>query len=359
MTCLTLCENGDTLPVKPIKWVGNATEGHIWIIDQTLLPMEQVELELREVEQMYDAIKRLAVRGAPLLGVSAAYGLILGLQKAKDTPGLINALEKTADYLAGSRPTAVNLFWGLKRMRSVARENTELPVDELRNRLLAEAIKIQEEDIQLSREMGKNGVQFINDGDAVLTHCNAGALATGGYGTALGVFFAAKEAGKKFSVYACETRPLLQGARLTTWELMGEDIPVTLITDGMAAMLMKAGKINSVMTGADRVAANGDAANKIGTYSHAINAKVHDLPFFIVAPLSTIDRATASGDGIPIEERDPSEVAGFRDVRIAPEGVDVYNPAFDVTPAQLIKALVTDAGVAEPPNPETIAALFG
>ncbi|TET33557.1 MAG: S-methyl-5-thioribose-1-phosphate isomerase [Planctomycetota bacterium] len=347
------------MPVKPIKWVGNAADGHIWIIDQTRLPLEHVELELRETSEMYDAIKRLAVRGAPLLGVSAGYGVMLGIQKAKDTPELMNALEKTADYLAGSRPTAVNLFWGLKRMRAAARENSELPADELRNRLLEEAIKIQEEDIQLSREMGKNGVQFINDGDAVMTHCNAGALATGGYGTALGVFFAAKEAGKDFSVYSCETRPLLQGARLTTWELMQEGIPVTLITDSMAAALMKAGKINAVMTGADRVAANGDAANKIGTYSHAINARVHDVPFFIVAPLSTIDLATPSGDQIPIEERDPSEVAGFRDVRVAPEGVDVYNPAFDVTPAQLIQALITDAGVAEPPNLETVAALFG
>ncbi|MHC4660525.1 MAG: S-methyl-5-thioribose-1-phosphate isomerase [Planctomycetota bacterium] len=347
------------MPVKPIEWIGDAKEGCVRIIEQTLLPLEKVELDIKDVGVLYDAIVRLAVRGAPLLGIVGAYGIMLGIQGANDTQSLMDALETTSDRLAGSRPTAVNLFWAIKRMRKVARENADLDVNELRERLFTEAKNIQEEDIRMGREMGKNGAQYIMNGDAVLTHCNAGALATGGYGTALGVFFAAQEAGKKFSVYSCETRPLLQGARLTTWELKEAGIPVTLITDGMAAMLMKAGKINSVMTGADRIAGNGDAANKIGTYCHAVAAKVHNIPFYIVAPLSTFDMSISSGDQIPIEERDSLEVAEFRGVRVAPEGIDIYNPAFDVTPAECITGIISEAGVAKPPNRETVAALFG
>jgi len=346
------------MPIEPIKWIGDSRGGFIKAIDQTRLPLQTIHLELRTVEELREAIMRLAVRGAPLLGIAGAYGVVLGVREAKDSASLMTSLERAADRIASSRPTAVNLFWALKRMRGVAAENAALAADELRGRLLAEACEIHDEDIRMGRAMGQNGLKFVRDGCAYLTHCNAGALATGGYGTALGVFFAAKEAGRKFSVFACETRPLLQGARLTAWELREAGIPVTLITDGTAAMLMKAGKISGVMSGADRIAANGDSANKIGTYSHAVAAKAHGVPFYIVAPSSTFDLSLASGDKIPIEERDAAEVTHFAGVRVAPEGIAVYNPAFDVTPAALITAIVTETGVASPPNGESVAALF-
>ena len=345
------------LPVPTIAWEEKGPA--VRIIDQTRLPGELVFVDCREVEELWEAIRVLRVRGAPALGVAGAFGACLAAHRSSgDIDELKAAVLKACDYLATSRPTAVNLFWALDRMRKVARDRSGGPGG-LREGLLAEARAILEEDLEMSRAMGRAGAELLPDDCGVLTHCNAGGLATSGYGTALAVLYSAAEQGKKLRVYADETRPLLQGARLTSWELARAEIEVTVIADGMAALVMRKGWVDCVITGADRIAANGDAANKIGTYSVATLARSHGIPFYIAAPSSTFDLKLSAGDEIPIEERAPEELTHFRGARIVAEGARVYNPAFDVTPAGLITSFITERGVLRPPFEESIAAALG
>jgi len=359
--------------IQALKWIGGV-DGFLELIDQRKLPAEFVKLQCRDTETLFDAIKTLAVRGAPAIGVSAAYGLVLALQKLDaqcNMPDALEDLKKAADYLASSRPTAVNLFWALNRVCKKAEEVSRASLRQaqdntrfkggtpslhqtLQEAVLAEANTIYQEDVDMCRRIGENGQKFIKDGAGILTHCNAGALATAGQGTALSVIFEAHKNGRKFKVYADETRPLLQGARLTAWELKQAGIDVTVICDNMAGWLMKQEKISAVITGADRIAANGDAANKIGTYSLSILAKKHNVPFYIAAPSSTFDLSIKSGAEIPIEQRATEEVTSFAKTQIAPDDVDVYNPAFDVTDAQNITAIITEKGVIENPNKDKI-----
>ena len=351
--------------VKAIEWIGGV-DGFLEIVDQRRLPADYVKLQCRDVETLYEAIRTLAVRGAPAIGVSAAYGLALAMQRPTVTGGLekgLNDLNRYVDYLASSRPTAVNLFWALQRIRQKAEqfvaENPEATLRSLHDIVFAEANAIYREDVDMCRRIGENGQKFIRNGAGILTHCNAGALATAGQGTALSVIFEAHKSGKTFRVYADETRPLLQGARLTAWELKQAGIDVTVICDNMAGWLMKQGKINAVITGADRIAANGDTANKIGTYSLSILAREHRLPFYIAAPSSTFDLSIKSGDEIPIEQRAAEEVTTFGNTQIAPQYVEVCNPAFDVTEAQDIAAIITEKGVIEKPDTNSILVLLG
>ncbi len=343
--------------IETLSWIGDR-HGFLRMIDQTLLPIELREIDCRDDRTVWEAIKMLRVRGAPAIGIAAAYGVCVGLQTLPDDANsemFRRRLDDVVEYLASSRPTAVNLFWALDRMKTKATALLDsTPVPKVAETLFAEAKAIHEEDRAICRAIGNNGAQLIKDGDTLITHCNAGGLATADYGTALAVFFAAAESGKKIHVYADETRPLLQGARLTAWELMQRDIDVTLICDSMAAMVMKQGRIDAVFVGADRIAANGDTANKIGTYGLAVAAKAHGVPFYVAAPVSTFDLALADGCLIPIEERDPEEICCGFGKRTAPEGVKVYNPAFDVTPAELIAGIVTEKGVISPVNKETV-----
>lgn len=338
-----------------MHWEGD-TGGTLFLIDQTLLPAEFVEIECRTVEQVWEAIKMLRVRGAPAIGCAAAYGVVLGLQASLDkSRGEFDAdLARVTGYLAESRPTAVNLFWALDRLKRVAFGNPSLSSGKMLDGLLAEARAIEVEDREMCAAIGLHGAELLQEGMGVLTHCNAGGLATAGDGTALAVIFAAAAQGKSLQVYADETRPLLQGARLTAWELQQRQVPVTLICDSMAGWVMKEGKVQAVITGADRIAANGDSANKIGTYSVALLAKAHGIPFYIAAPSSTFDLTLATGASIPIEERQPDEIRVSFGKRIAPAEVSVYNPAFDVTPATHIDALITEKGIIRPVTPENI-----
>ena len=341
------------MPIPTIEWV----DGRIHLIDQTLLPNEFKQIYCDDVESVWEAIKSLRVRGAPAIGIAGALGAVLGIWKSKATnyPDFAAELKKVTDYLATSRPTAVNLFWALKRIEQTAEKHKDLEIEQLKGVLLDEAQNIIEEDRARCRAIGQHGLNLLRNGDTILTHCNAGGLATSDYGTALAVMFSAHESGKNISVYADETRPLLQGARLTAWELMQAGIDVTLICDNMAAQVMKEGKIQCVIVGADRIAANGDTANKIGTYNVAILAKAHDLPFYVAAPTSTLDLSLKTGDLIPIEQRAPEEVTKGFGSRTAPEGVKVYSPAFDVTPAHLITAIITEKGIVRPPYEESLA----
>jgi methylthioribose-1-phosphate isomerase len=343
-------------PVETLEWQGGA-DGYLELIDQTRLPGELVTMECRDLESVWEAIRNLRVRGAPAIGIAAAYGVVIGLQEGdSDRTSLMPRLEQVLQYLASSRPTAVNLFWALSRIRRVAEDLSEQSVDRIRQRLLEEARAIHEEDRRMCRQIGQHGAKLLGDQvSGVLTHCNAGGLATAEYGTALSIFFTAQDHGRTLHVYVDETRPLLQGARLTAWELMQRKIPVTLICDSMAAQVMREGRVQAVVTGADRIAANGDAANKIGTYALAILAKHHGIPFYIAAPGSTFDLSIASGADIPIEQRAGEEITCGFGHRTAPEGVDVYNPAFDVTPASLISAIITERGVIEPVSRDSIA----
>jgi methylthioribose-1-phosphate isomerase len=344
------------MPISTITW-----ENHcVRIIDQTLLPRLLKFIDCRDVKALWWAIKKLQVRGAPALGVAAAFGVLLGLQNsgARNRKGLIKELEKVCDYLGSSRPTAVNLFNGLAAMRAVPKQNPQADVETLKDLLRQKAFEIFHEDRRVCRTMAEHGQQLLKSGDRVLTICNAGALATVDYGTALGVFYRAKSKGKRFQVYACETRPLLQGARLTAWELQKSKIDVTLICDNMAATLMRQGKIDKVFTGADRIAANGDTANKIGTYNLAVLAKFHKIPLYVVAPLSTFDLKIKSGRQIPIEERPGQEITHIFTQKIAPDKIKVYNPAFDVTDHQLISAIVTECGIVRAPDKTGIRKLF-
>jgi len=347
---------------QAVKWIGG-TDGLLELIDQRRLPVDFVKLQVRDVEQLHEAIRTLAVRGAPAIGVAAAYGPVIALQKLAGA-GVSAAVDRAlqaCDFLASSRPTAVNLFWALDRMRARANEvgsDANATPRELHEALLAEANAIYAEDVEMCRRIGANGEKFIQDGAGILTHCNAGALATAGQGTALSVLFEAHKKGKRFTVYADETRPLLQGARLTAWELQQAGIDVRVICDNMAGYLMRQGKIQAVITGADRIAANGDTANKIGTYSLSVLAKHHGIPFYIAAPSSTFDRSIATGAEIPIEQRDASEVACFGGIQTTPHGVAACNPAFDVTEAQNITAIITEKGVIEAPSADRIGSVL-
>ena len=328
------------------------------MIDQTLLPTEFKQIYCDDIASVWEAIKALRVRGAPAIGIAAALGAVLGTWDSTATTydEFAAELKSATDYLATSRPTAVNLFWALERINRTAAENSHLDIPALKARLLAEAQEIIEEDKAMCRAIGQHGMALLNENDTILTHCNAGGLATSDYGTALAVMFSAHEAGKNIHVFADETRPLLQGARLTTWELMQAGIDVTLICDNMAAQVMKEGKIQCVIVGADRIAANGDTANKIGTYNVAILAEAHGIPFYVAAPTSTLDFALKTGDEIPIEQRAAEEITEGFGKLTAPEGVKVYSPAFDVTPAALVTAIITEKGVARPPYIESLGA---
>jgi methylthioribose-1-phosphate isomerase len=350
----------DSMIIQAVKWIGGV-DGFLELIDQKRLPVEFIKIQCRDIEQLYDAIKTLAVRGAPAIGVSAAYGPVLSLQKLHSESSIqrgFDAIIKACEYLASARPTAVNLFWALNRVRQCAdgfvASNPDAKVKQLHEVVFGEANSVYHEDIDMCLCIGQNGEKFIKDGFGVLTHCNAGALATAGQGTALSVLFEAHKKGKKFKVYVDETRPLLQGARLTAWELKQAGIETVLICDNTAGWLMRQGKINAVITGADRIAANGDAANKVGTYSLSILARNHNIPFYIAAPSSTFDLSMDSGDKIPIEQRAADEVTFFGGRKIAPEGVVVYNSAFDVTEAKNITAIITEKGVIENPDTESI-----
>ncbi|MEI6166581.1 MAG: S-methyl-5-thioribose-1-phosphate isomerase [bacterium] len=342
------------MSIRTIDWnPDSATSllpGSVIMVDQVRLPAELVYLKTRSVEAVWQAIKTLQVRGAPAIGIAAAMGVATAIQSQEgNTQELASAALQAADYLATSRPTAVNLFWALDRMRGVIRTAMPLTPPAFKERLVREAIQIRDEDAAMCRAIGRHGATLLKDGDTVLTHCNAGGLATAEYGTALAPIYVATEQQKHIRVYADETRPLLQGARLTAWELMQAGIDVTLICDNMAAHVMKTKTINAVMVGADRIATNGDAANKIGTYGLALLAKAHHIPFYVLAPSSTFDFSLKTGADIPIEERAPEEITMGFGRRTAPEGVKTYSPAFDVTPGALITAIVCEKGILTPP----------
>ena len=332
---------------KTIEWKGN----YIRLLDQRRLPEEVRYLKCRNASSVARAIRTMAIRGAPAIGVAAAMGIALAAKKIRPCKprAFRSAMGRVCELLGRTRPTAVNLFWAIHRMKQIFSEASFSNLGEVRAKLEAEALQIYEEDIEVSRKIGEYGKVLIKNGFGVLTHCNAGALATAGYGTALGVVYAAWSEGKKFEVFADETRPMLQGARLTAWELAQEKIPVTVITDNMAGWLMKRGQISLIVVGADRVARNGDVANKIGTYSLAILAKFHRVPFYVAAPISTLDLTIASGEDVPIEERSPEEVTHFRGKRITAKSVNAQNPAFDVTPNTLIEGIITEKGIIQKP----------
>jgi methylthioribose-1-phosphate isomerase len=326
-----------------LRW----TDAGVELLDQTILPREVKYVLCRNYEEVAAGIRDMIVRGAPAIGVTAAMGVALGALQANDTTFDAD-FAKICDTLAATRPTAVNLFWGIERMKAKRAALAGAALSEVRKALVDEALAIYADDIEINKSMGRNGAPLVPDGKTVLTHCNAGALATAGYGTALGVIRAAVESGKKIDVFADETRPFLQGSRLTVWELQQDGIDVTLITDNMAGHFLRSGRIGCVVVGADRIAANGDVANKIGTYSVAVLAKENNVPFYVAAPISTVDLKCATGDGIKIEERAPGEVTSLAGVQVAPEGTAAKHPAFDVTPNRYVTAIITEKGVATP-----------
>jgi methylthioribose-1-phosphate isomerase len=342
--------------VQSIEW----RDDHVRILDQTYLPNREVYSDIRDVGRMWEAIKKLRIRGAPAIGIAAAYGMYLGI---KDLPE--NAfesfwieVERVAEYLETARPTAVNLHWALDRLKTTIQAHKDKEIDEIKEIVLKTAKTIHDEDKRICKKIGENGVELVPKDAQILTHCNTGSLATGKYGTALSVIFHAHEQGNNIQVWVDETRPLLQGSRLTSWELMNAEIPMKLITDSTAGSLMRRGKVDMVVVGTDRVAANGDTANKIGTYPLAVLANENDVPFYVAVPLSTIDMELEDGDNIPIEERDGEEVASFNGSQVAPKKVETYNPAFDVTPHQYITGFITEKGIIEPPFDENFKELF-
>ena len=347
----------ERLNVETLRW----NDGRLELIDQRRLPLEFEYLACEDAQQTARAIRDMVVRGAPAIGCTAAYGVALEAQRHAGAARarFDAALEQSYAVLAASRPTAINLFWAIARMRQCHAQTRSGSTQQAATALLDLAQKMRGDDIEICRAIGRHGATLIAEGARIMTHCNAGALATAGHGTALGVIRSARDAGKRISVIANETRPYLQGARLTAWEMVQEQIPVTLVTDNMAGHLMQQGRVDIIVVGADRIAANGDTANKIGTYTLAVLAERHRIPFYLAAPLSTIDSAIADGSAIPIEERDPAEVTGFRGMRWAPEGVSVANPAFDITPAALITGLITEKGVINRPDASKIRGLFG
>lgn len=332
---------------KTIEW----KEDRIRMLDQRRLPQEVKYLDCRNAASVADAIRTMAIRGAPAIGIAAAMGIALAARKTRSTHPRVftKAVEKVCQEMRGTRPTAINLFWAVGRMEKILEDVEKDGVGEIKKRLVREALQILETDIEVNRKIGMHGRKLIKEGDGVLTHCNAGALATGGFGTALGVIYAARDEGKRFQVFVDETRPMLQGCRLTAWELVQGKIPATLITDNMAAVLMRKGLVRLVVVGADRIAANGDTANKIGTYGVAVLSKSHGIPFYVAAPTSTLDLSLASGEEIPIEEREATEVTHFCRHPIAPKGVKAFNPAFDVTPHSLIHGIITEKGIIRKP----------
>lgn len=338
--------------VETIEW----TAAGVVMIDQTKLPKEESYVTCRDYREVAHAIKTMIIRGAPAIGVAAAMGVAIGVLHSDNLEADMPVICET---LAKTRPTAVNLFWAIDRMKRLYESLRGKPAEEIRRRLVEEAILVKTEDIAINEAMGRHGADLIPDGRTVLTHCNAGALATAGYGTALGVIRAAMAQGKKIDVFADETRPFLQGARLTAWELQHDGIPTTLITDNMAGHFLKSGRIGCVVVGADRIASNGDVANKIGTYSVAVLARENNVPFYVAAPISTLDLTLASGDQIPIEERPSAEVTHVSGVEMAPSGIGVANPAFDVTPNRYVTAIITERGVARPPFNESLRKLAG
>ncbi|HLV00631.1 MAG TPA: S-methyl-5-thioribose-1-phosphate isomerase [Acidobacteriota bacterium] len=340
--------------IRTIEW----TDEGVVMIDQRLLPDQEVYNTYRTVDEIADAIVNMVIRGAPAIGVAAAMGVALGVSRLAENDDVTTEFEKICSTVEKTRPTARNLFWAIERMRKVFERHKDRPLEEIQDRLKREALTMHAEDIEINRRIGMHGQELLDSNTIVLTHCNAGALATAGYGTALGVVRAAVETGKAIQVFADETRPFLQGSRLTAWEMWKENIPCTLITDNMSGYFMSRGQINAVVVGADRIARNGDVANKIGTYSVAVLAREHNIPFYVAAPLSTIDMQTASGAEIPIEERDRSEITQMNGRSLAPAAVKVANPAFDITPARLVTAIITEEGIARPPYQESLAELF-
>lgn len=340
--------------IRTIEW----TDDGVVMIDQRLLPTEEIYNTYRSVEEVAQAIETMVIRGAPAIGVAAAMGIALGVANLASRENVEEEFAAIARRIHKTRPTARNLFWAIERMEKVFQKVKDQPLEEIQSVLTTEAITIHREDIETNRKIGEHGQQLLSEKMTLLTHCNAGALATAGYGTALGVVRAAVENGKKIQVFADETRPFLQGSRLTAWEMMKEEIPCTLITDNMAGYFMKANQIQVVVVGADRIARNGDVANKIGTYSVAVLAREHQIPFYVAAPLSTIDLDTPTGEGIPIEQRNIREVTEIKGQVLAPASVSVANPAFDVTPNRLVSAIITEKGVARDPYDESIPALF-
>jgi methylthioribose-1-phosphate isomerase len=336
--------------IETIEW----TPDGVVMIDQTRLPREMAFVTCRTYGEVADAIRTMIIRGAPAIGVAAAMGVAIGALHSND---LDSDMPVICETLAKTRPTAVNLFWAIARMKQLYESTRHLPPDQIRRTLISEAQKIRKEDIAINEAIGRNGAPLVPDGKTVLTHCNAGALATAGFGTALGVIRAAVQMGKSIDVFADETRPFLQGSRLTAWELQRDGISTTLITDNMAGHFLKSGRIGCVVVGADRIAANGDVANKIGTYSVAVLAKENGVPFYVAAPVSTLDLTLASGDQIPLEERSATEVTHLQGLALAPEGIGVANPAFDVTPNRYVSAIITEKGVARAPYGETLRAI--
>jgi methylthioribose-1-phosphate isomerase len=346
--------------IVPIRWVGGVDDGHVEMLDQRRLPDEEVWLEMTSAKEVAEGIREMVIRGAPAIGIAAAYGAVLAVRDAvadgvPDTPAA--AVRPEFEKLADTRPTAVNLTWALNRLREVVEANAERPRNELLERVFERAHAIRERDRENNLQLARHGADLLPDDAGVLTHCNTGGLATGGIGTALGVVRAGVAEGRIDRIWIDETRPYLQGSRLTAWECVKDDLPATLITDDMAAHFMADGEIDAVVVGADRVAANGDVANKIGTYGLAVLCDAHDLPFIVAAPTSTIDLETPTGEEIPIEQRSAREVTHIGDTAIAPEGTDVAHPAFDITPASYIDAIATEAGVAEPPFSESLREL--
>ena len=331
--------------IRPIEWAN----GTLRLLDQTRLPSEEVIVEAHGYLEAVDAIRTMQVRGAPAIGVTAAYAVAMaaGDLDAADKESFLKRLSEAGAEIKAARPTAVNLMWAVDRMLSIA--ESEADINSAKARLLEEAVRIEKEDEEINRRMGSHGIELMPDGGSVLTHCNAGALATAAFGTAVGVIRAGWEDGKRFKVFNTETRPFLQGARLTAWEFKKLGIPSTLVVDSAAGMLMRRGEIGCVITGADRIAANGDTANKIGTYTLAVLAKENNIPFYVAAPISTVDMSLSDGDQIEIEQRSSSEVTEFRGIPVAPDGVEALNPGFDVTPAKYVSAIITEAGVARPP----------
>ena len=341
--------------IKTLEW----TDSGVRFIDQTKLPTEETYVTCKTHEQVADLIRKMVVRGAPAIGVAAAMGIALGIKNSKAATGveLKQEFERICDLIGKTRPTAVNLFWAIRRMRQKFEYFRMRTIPQIKQELIEEAQRMHAEDIAANQAMGRHGATLMPTSGGVLTHCNAGALATCGYGTALGVIRAAVEQGKKLHVYADETRPFLQGSRLTAWELMKDGIPTTVISDNMAGAMMKQGKIGAIVVGADRIAANGDVANKIGTYTVAVLAKEHAIPFYVAAPFSTIDLETSNGSTIPIEQRNAREVTHIAGKAIAPEGVEVENPAFDVTPGKYVTAIITERGIARAPYNESLRKL--
>jgi len=341
--------------IQTLEW----TDSGVRFIDQTKLPTEETYVTCKTYTQVADVIRNMVVRGAPAIGVAAAMGIALGVKNSKAENGgdLKHDFDQICDVIGKTRPTAVNLFWAIKRMRDKFETLRVRPLPQIKQALVEEAQRMHAEDIAANQAMGRHGATLMPSSGGVLTHCNAGALATCGYGTALGVIRAAVEQGKTIHVYADETRPFLQGSRLTAWELMKDGIPTTVISDNMAGAMMNQGKINAIVVGADRIAANGDVANKIGTYSVAVLAREHGIPFYVAAPLSTVDFETPDGSGIPIEQRDGKEVTHIAGRQMVPDGVEVENPAFDVTPAKYVTAIVTEKGIARAPYEESLRRL--